>query len=132
MQIEQKYVYEIASLIFKADDLNENEWDLATIVYDVGDGHTANSGFLYKNDATQPISAGITGDRLSLKTKIFDFRNEILIKTGKKFRQLLIQVENETNRIKIDFEFDDPHRWTITPGKLKEMREALRPKFDSL
>ena len=39
-------------------------------------------------------------------------------------------MDNKTKRFKIDFEFDDPTRWAITPNNMFEMREKLRPKFD--
>ncbi len=130
MNINDKYVYDIGELILQCEDVVDSHWQLLSVVYDTGEGHTANSGFLYTEDEISPISVSIPGQRFLLRNTILEFRDVVYEETGHKFKQLLIQMEKETGRIKIDFEFDDPDRWAIKPSKLKEMREALRPQFD--
>lgn len=130
MNINDKTIFELGELVFSCKKVIENEWDLLAVVYDTGEGYTANSGFLYNKDKIRPISLSIENNPLLLDEKILEFRQKIYEQCGQKFKQLLIQMEKENGRIKIDFEFDDPSRWTIKPAKLKEMREALRPQFD--
>jgi|SRR5690554_209732 len=125
-----QYISEIALLISQADDLRDNKWDYVTIVYDISDGYTASSGFLYIGDDVEPTTSRNSNDKKSLPNKMNEFRDAMAEQTGKKFKQLLIQMERETGRIKIDFDFDKGNKWTIVPSRLKEMREELRPKFD--
>jgi len=130
MKIDDKYIVEIGGLTLKCKDVVENKWKELTFIFDVAEGHIANSGFLYNGDKVRPASARIKENPLLLNEKINELRDKVYEESGHYFKQLLIQMENETNRIKIDFEFDDPQRWTIKPAKSQEMREKLRPKFD--
>jgi hypothetical protein len=130
MKVEDRYILDLGALILRCKKVEENEWSLLSIVYDTNEGHTANSGFLYLGEKVRSISVSIENEPLLLRDKIIEFREKIFEQCGQKFKQLLIQMEKETGRIKIDFEFDDPDRWAIKPAKLKEMREALKPQFD--
>ena len=124
------YIAEIGELILQAEKPKRYDWDLMTIVYDITDSHDANSGFLYTVEKIIPVSVGIEGKPMAIADKLLEFRNAMAEQTGKKFKQLLIQMERETGRIKIDFDFDKGNKWTIVPSRLKEMREELRPEFD--
>ncbi len=105
------------------------KWDFLSFVFDVGEGHIANSGFLYTGDKVIPASASIKGQRKLLSIKIVELQTLIFEQCGEKFKQLLIQMESKTHRIKIDFEFDDANRWSISSSNMKLIREELRPEF---
>ena len=94
-----------------------------------GDGHVSNSGFLYNKESIRPATASIEDDRLLIGDTLLELREKIYQQCGEKFNQLLFQMENETKRFKIDFEFDDPERWVVTPNNMLEMRKKLRPEF---
>ncbi|WP_137297985.1 hypothetical protein [Psychromonas sp. SP041] len=108
----------------------ENQWNSLTFVFDVNEGHMANSGFLYNEDSIRPASARIEDEPMALNNKIRAFQTVIFQKYGHRFKRLLVQIEKNTGRIKIDFEFDNAHRWTIFPSKIAKMREELRPNFN--
>jgi len=129
MNIDDGDILELGELVLRCKKIIDNEWDCLAVVYDTGEGHIANSGFIYKDEVVSPVTTKIENSPLLLGDKILAFREKIYEECGHKFKQLLIQMESETNRIKIDFEFDDPERWSIKPAKLKEMREKLRPSF---
>lgn len=126
------YIIEIGEMVLQSDKPKEHNWKLISIVYDVSDTHTANSGFSYTDERIIPTGIGIDSEPMKVANKIREFRDAMAEQTGKKFKQLLIQMERETGRIKIDFDFDKGNKWTIVPSRLKEMREELRPKFDQL
>jgi len=123
-------IKEIGSMILRCNDTQENEWRSLSVVFDLGENHASNSGFLYTTDKIKPMTAGIDGEVMTVVNKIREFQTVVEKKYGKKFKQLLIQMEKESGRIKIDFEFDDPKRWNMGPSNYIKMREALRPKFD--
>jgi hypothetical protein len=131
MNINDKYVHDIGVLILQCEKVISNPWNSLSVVYDTGEGHTANSGFLYTEDSITPISVSIAGQRLLLRNKILEFRNVIFEQTGDKFKQLLIQMEKDPVRVKIDYEFDDQSRWSISPRNRKTIREELRPRIDN-
>ncbi|MBB3059780.1 hypothetical protein [Microbulbifer rhizosphaerae] len=129
MNLDKKYIEDIGSLVLNCKKVLENEWTELSVVFDVSEGHIANSGFLYNGEKVRPISLSIENNPLLLDNKIYEFQSAVADQCGSKFKQILIQMENERQKIKIDFEFDNPDRWKIVPRKLKEMREALRPNF---
>lgn len=131
MNIDSKHILELGELTLRCKKVQNNEWELLSFVFDVADGHIANSGFLYTKDKIRPASARIEADPLILDDKIVELRELIFKQCNEKFKQLLIQMEKKSGKIKIDFEFDDPSRWSITPANMKQIREELRPSFES-
>ena len=130
MNIEDNVLNEIATLFLRCKKVKENPWTECVFVFEFGEGHISNSGFLYNEDDIRPATASIDEEKLLLGDTLSVLRDSIYKQCGHKFNQLLFQMENETKRFKIDFEFDDPKRWAITPSNMFEMREKLRPRFD--
>ena len=130
MNIDNEKVLEIAKCILQCDDVIDNEWHELTFVFDIAEGHIANSGFLYHEDKIRPAVADIEDQPILLEDKIVELRELVFKECGHKFKQLLFQMESKTNRFKIDFEFDDATRWAISPAKIKEMRVLLKPNFE--
>jgi len=130
MNISDETLMEIAQLFLRCRKVKENPWTEFAFVFELGQGHISNSGFLYNEDKVRPATASIEEEKLLLGDALMALREDIFKECGHKFNQLLFQMENETKRFKIDFEFDDPTRWAITPNNMFEMREKLRPKFD--
>ncbi|AZN34771.1 MULTISPECIES: hypothetical protein [unclassified Pseudoalteromonas] len=130
MNIKDEALMDIAQLFLRCSDLIDYEWKEVTFVFEFGEGCTSNSGFLYDGEEITPAAASIEDEQLLLDNTLEQLREDIYQQCGEKFNQLLFQMENETKRFKVDFEFDNPNRWAITPSNMFEMREKLRPKFD--
>ncbi|WNO60344.1 hypothetical protein [Rheinheimera sp. MMS21-TC3] len=129
MKIDPKYIQELGKLVLRCKDvIAEHNWDLLAFVFDIADGHMANSGFIYIGDEVIPASARIQEDKMALSNKIREFQQAIFEACGHKFVQLLIQM-NSAGKIHIDFEFDNPKRWNMGPANYHAMREQLRPVF---
>lgn len=130
MKIAEDKLHEIAQLVLQCEDVLSFQWTELVFVFELGEGYVSNSGFLYDAEEITPASASIEDEQLLLDNTLEQLREDIYQQCGEKFNQLLFQIENKTKRFKIDFEFDDPKRWAITPSNMFEMREKLRPKFD--
>lgn len=130
MNIDPRYIQELAQLVLRCKDVvAEQSWEALAFVFDVSEGHMANSGFIYIGDEIIPASARIQEDKMALSNKIREFQNAIFEACGDKFVQLLIQM-NSAGKIHIDFEFDNPKRWNMGPANYRAMREQLRPVFN--
>jgi hypothetical protein len=129
MNINDTFIVNVGKEVLKAELLSEVEWQELALIVEVAEGYFSDSGFLYNGSDIEPFDA-YSENPLALRNAISELNEEVLKACGNKFKLLLIQMEKETGRIKIDFEFDDPNRWTIKPAKLKEMQESLRPEFD--
>ncbi|WP_157576220.1 hypothetical protein [Pseudoalteromonas sp. SW0106-04] len=130
MNIPTERLQYIADLFLRCEDVAENLWTAFTFVFEFNDGHMANSGFIYNAEAVRPASAEIEDDPLLLDDTLLEFREEVYEQCDWRFIKMLFQMESETGRFKIDFEFEDKSRWEIHPGNMMEMREQLRPHFD--
>jgi len=113
-----EYVFKIGELILRSKKVIERDWELLSVVYDTGEGFISHSGFLYSNEKVTPVTTRIDAEPLLLSNTIKEFREKVFENSGKKFKQLLVQMEKKTGRIKIDFEFDNPQRWTFAPSRL--------------
>ncbi len=129
MNINDTFIVNVGKEVLKAELLSEVVWQELALVVEVAEGYFSDSGFLYNGLDIEPFDA-YSENPLALRNAISELNEEVLKACGNKFKLLLIQMEKETGRIKIDFEFDDPGRWAIKPSKLKEMQESLRPEFD--
>ncbi|MBU1308305.1 MAG: hypothetical protein KKE30_02070 [Gammaproteobacteria bacterium] len=130
MNIDPKYIQELGELVLRCKRVVETDgWDALAFVFDIADGHMANSGFIYVGEEIIPASARIQEDKMALSNKIREFQQALFEACGHKFVQLLIQM-NSAGKIHIDFEFDNPKRWNMGPANYRAMREQLRPAFD--
>ena len=130
MNIPAERLQHIADLFLRCKKVKENPWTELTFVFEFNDGHMSNSGFIYKGDDIRPATARIEEDMLLLSDTLREFREEVYEQCDWRFVKMLFQMESETGRFKIDFEFEDKSRWEIHPGNMMEMREQLRPHFD--
>ncbi|TMO50020.1 hypothetical protein CWC05_09980 [Pseudoalteromonas ruthenica] len=130
MNISVERLQQIADLFLRCKDVVGNPWTAFAFVFEFNEGHIANSGFLYNNDKVEPATARIEDDLLLLEDTLLEFREEVYEQCDWRFIKLLFQMDGETERFKIDFEFEDKNRWEIHPGNMMEMREELRPHFD--
>jgi hypothetical protein len=44
------------------------------------------------------------------------------------WKTALVQIRRDDMQITVDYEYEDPQRWKVTPLNLEAMREALRPR----
>lgn len=129
MNSSDQLIQEVGQEVLKAELLEEFEWNTLTLVVEVGDGYFSDSGFLYCDDDIEPFDAE-SDDPLALRNIVIKLRDALHQSSGQYFKQLLIQIEKKSGRLKIDFEFDNASRWSITPANLRVMRDQLRPDFD--
>jgi len=129
MNIDPKRLSDIAHCVLRCEDIIDNEWELLVVVYEVGDGHIANSGFLYNGEDVLPIITEIEELPLLLDDKIVELREAIYRDCGHQFNQMLFQMESATNRFNIEFDFDHKNPWKISPANFIKMRSLLKPNF---
>ena len=132
MQEKDRLINEIGVEILNAEDLEGyDNWQSLSVVIDIHEGHSANSGYIYFNDDVDPFMAD--SPNISKWTNLLqDLRECFHKETGHYLKQMLVQIGNGEDecRMNTEFEFDDPHRWSITPANMKEMKEKLRPVFE--
>jgi hypothetical protein len=82
-------------------------------------------GYVYRPDGTW--SAGMPDMNATLDKAVA--LSEAMRADGKEpWKACLIQIVRPGPKLKVDFEYDDPARWIVTPGNLKQKVEELRPR----
>ena len=128
--MKNKLIHEIGELVLRCEKVLANEWELLAFVFDLRDGAISNSGFLYNADKVRPASAGIEDAPLLLDNKIVELQRVIQDECGEQFKQILIQMEKSTQKIKIDFEFDGYDRWSFKPSNYAKIKAEIKPAFN--
>lgn len=130
MDRKNELIQIIGGLILKSDDLKENsEWQSLSLVLTFSDGYFADSGFLYQQEIIQPFSAYADDeDPFILRDKAQELKKELEKSADDELKQMLVQIDRD-GRMKMQFEFDDPERWRITPSNINNIKEFLRPDF---
>jgi hypothetical protein len=122
-------ISEIGKEILNAKGLMNREWSSLSLVIDLGEGHFAQSGYLYTQTDVDPFTA-ITAERRKLSTLCNELKDVIKEESDSNIKQLLVQIRNDDSQMKINFEFENANRWSITPSNMVEMKEMLKPVFD--
>jgi len=91
-------------------------------------GAFSQSGYLYLNESIKPFIA-TSDDRLAMRHISKGLSESIKAESNSNVVQILVQIRQSDLKIKIDFEYEDRSRWSITPKNMKQMKEELRPKF---
>lgn len=118
-------IHEIGAMIVQDPRYAGRSWASISLVTILDGGSRRMSGFYYDADG-EPTPEN-PGNR-----QIFDKFRELQAVTrnpgGREWKSALVQIKRETMGITIDFEYDDPQRWKVTPSNIDTKPEELRPK----
>ena len=118
-------IHEIGVMIVQDAQADNQNWDALAVVSTL-DGSSQLSGYAYDRAGTA-TPAAITNFGL------FDKFKELREATregeaGRLWKSALVQIRRADMKVMVDFEYDDPMRWEVTPGNFTTLPEELRPK----
>lgn len=116
----------IGKLLVADPAVSDGRWDGYALVVRYGDGAVARrlSGFRYTDgdghQAATPRdpSIGEAFDELRQATRVHD---------KAPWDACVLRVRRDTGKLKVDFEYDKPEQWDITPETLAAVAERARP-----
>jgi hypothetical protein len=118
-------VLEIGSLIVNSEAYAKYEWQAISVVGHFSQGERSTSGYVYLDDGDfQAETPGF--DALY---KIEELREEMKKETDKAWHQCLIHITKPDFKINIQFEYDDPKRWSLkkVSRDISDYAESLKP-----
>lgn len=118
-------IHQIGSMIVQDSRFTEIPWEGISVVTIVEGTSVQMSTYLY-DGAGKPIAKN-PGDR-ELPDKIEELRDAMREPSGREWKAALVQIKRPTMKVTVDFEYDDPLRWKVTPFNLLTKPEELRPK----
>jgi hypothetical protein len=118
-------IHEIGGMLVRDEAYLEQPWDAIALVARVDPGAVRMHGFAYLDtgEALPEVPSG-----MSVSDRFRALRDAMQARDGRAWRAALVQIRREGARITVDFEYDDPARWAVTPLNLDARREELRPK----
>ena len=116
---------ETGSLILKSDDYLDNRWESIAIVGNFSHGQQRMNGYVYFEDGD--FEARIPS--FDALRRIRTLREEMTKEKGEYWHQCLIHITRPEMKINIQFEYDDPDRWSLKKVSLdvKDYAESLKP-----
>jgi len=117
-------VQEIARMLLQDPRISSQPWRHLAIVAQITGESAQVNGFLYDQEGkgipTAPKNTRVI-DRFE------ELRNAMSEEEDTPWRACLVRIDSMTGNISIDFEYDQPQKWLISPSTVKEMAEKLRP-----
>jgi hypothetical protein len=117
-------IHDIGAAIVGSPRISSLDWKHLVFVASVANGHSTISGFAYDSGGkSRPASPG----GLQTLDKITALREAMQAEGKPAWNACLIRIQRDTGKIGVDFEYDTPSKWDITPANVREMAEKLRP-----
>ncbi|WP_050735080.1 hypothetical protein [Methylobacterium sp. ARG-1] len=118
-------VNEIGSMIVGSEGFRARDWHSLSVVV-VMEGEAVHL-FGYTYDAAGEPEAGVPGD-FDLNDRFEELRAAMTEPGGRPWVSALMQIKRSDRGIDIDFEYDDPGRWRVTPANVETKPGELRPR----
>jgi hypothetical protein len=101
----------------------DEEWQGISVVVQVAPRERL-FGYVYRPDGTWTAAMP---DMDATIDKAIALSKAMRVDGKEPWKACLIQIQRPGPHLKVDFEYDDPNRWIVTPGNLKQKVEELRP-----
>lgn len=115
---------EIARLIVVDPKAGERPWDGYALIAWYGDGISRLNGFRY--DKGQP-GEPLTPSGVEIENRLEELRRVTQVKDKAPWRVCIIRINREAAEVAIDFEYEDPGKWYVTPDSAAEIADKVKP-----
>ncbi len=118
-------IMEIGSLILISDDFSDRSWSGIAVVANCAEGCQEMTGYSYAPDRSPKPAV----PEVSVLRKLKLLREEMGKEKGQYWHQCLIHITKPDMKINIQFEYDDPDRWSLKKVSLdmKDYADSLKP-----
>ena len=116
----------IGKLLVADPAVSDGQWHGYALIVRYADGAIARrlSGFRYDPDGT-PHAA--TPDDASLGPAFDDLREATRVPNKEPWGACILRLWRATGRLAVEFEYDAPEQWDITPANLADVAARARP-----
>ncbi len=116
-------IHALGAALASDPDIAGEAWEQLILVGQFKPGSISLNGFLY--DASGRATPAAPSD-FTAHDHLESLR-EVMAKGGEdRWRACLIRIDRSSGKISVDFEYDAPEKWEITPANVKDMAERLR------
>jgi len=123
---EDALIVEIGKSIVLDERYQAQDWTAIALVGDFSDGREAMHGVVYQADGTWQGEVPEDPEDVILDTML-ELKRVMTEKRQDTWHQCLIQLNRETEEVKVKFEYNNPSRWSMTPDNAKALIEEIKP-----
>ncbi len=118
-------VHKAGALLLQDPEIKGSDWTGIAVVFETADGRNYSvGGYIYTADDWNGFNPE---EDEALSELLFTLREHTATNGQPPFVACLLQISRADMKIKIDFEYEDPARWKVTPRNLDQMVAEMRP-----
>lgn len=122
MTDQDALVHEVGMLIVRDARVSAQPWDGYALVARFDDASLVLNGFAYQGETFR--SATPKGTEIHHRLQAL---REAMREPGRPpWGACVVRIDRETKKIRIEFEYDHPERWDVTPLNVAEVAERAR------
>ena len=125
VQTPDALVMEIGRLLLSDDRIRDADWEGLSVVVIVGEGSVQLSAYRY-DAAGKPTPS--TPRNFEIGDRFEELQQSMSAKEPRAWKSCLVRLKKPELKMKMDFEYDDPLRWKVTPANIASKPEELRPQ----
>ncbi|UZK70298.1 hypothetical protein OKW76_04435 [Sphingomonas sp. S1-29] len=116
-------IAEIGTGLLSAGEFADDGWSGISLVLKI-EGALVTHGFKYYPDGSVLPASLVPVETL---LKFVSLADQMEGLNAKRWKACLVQIAKPDMKIRLQYEYDDPARWNVTPANIETMRESLRP-----
>lgn len=117
-------VQDIGHSIVDSPRIVSQDWRELVMIAIVHDDHASMSGFAYDSGGkARPVTPG-GGTTLQ---QVQALREAMSLDGQMPWQACMIRINRRSGKIHVDFEYEQPGKWEITPTNVRKKAEELRP-----
>lgn len=121
---QNELIHELGALLVQDPGVAKGNWQHLVLVSQVEDDTPDMSGFCY--DA-QGASIAAAPKNFEVLDRLEALRDAMAEADGKgPWQACLIRIDRPTGKITVEFEYDNPTKWAITPANYQQRAQELR------
>ncbi|MBP1853424.1 hypothetical protein [Rhizobium halophytocola] len=124
MSEKTEFVGTLVAAIITSDEVEPQNWEEFSLVIAFEDDRVSET-YGYSYDANGDWEAIAIRPRL-VREEAAAYRDWLKRENDKALIKMLVQFNRSSNGYNVDFEYDNPARWNVTPSNLSEITEKLR------
>lgn len=127
MKNKTELIHDISEHVLLENYLDNDDWQSMSLIVDLEENQYAENVLLYLANETKYLSIDFNGQ---LKKMLNDLCEIIAVEVNVNAIQALLQVNSDDKKIKLNFEFYNRERWSVTGDNIEEKKKELRLSSD--
>lgn len=127
MSENSELVEDLVGAIINSDQIEQQNWQTFSLVIVFQDDRVSET-YGYSYDVEGEWEAFSVRPRL-VNAEAGSYREWLKQENDKAVIKMLVQFNRASNKFNVDFEYENPARWSVTPSNVNEITKELHPQL---